>query len=87
MKRRSWDSKTKAKIVLEGLQGRALASLCREYGISQSMYYRWRNILLANAQLVFEADATARREKALAAENNKLKKSLAEARGTFKKRG
>ena len=41
MKRRIWDSKSKARIVLEGLQGRSVASLCSEYQITQSMYYRW----------------------------------------------
>ena len=41
MKRRDWDNKTKCKIVMEGLQGRSVASICNEYEISQSMYYRW----------------------------------------------
>ena len=49
MKRRIWDSKSKARIVLEGLQGRSVASLCSEYQITQSMYYRWRDTFLANA--------------------------------------
>ena len=38
MKCRDWDSKTKARIVLEGLQGRSVASICTEYQISQSVY-------------------------------------------------
>ncbi len=33
MKRRHWDSKTKVKIVLEGLSGRPLSEICNEYGI------------------------------------------------------
>ena len=36
--RRQWDSKTKAKIVLEGLKGRSIVDICTEYVISQSMY-------------------------------------------------
>ena len=36
--RRQWDSKTKAKIVLEGLKGRSVVDICTEYSISQSMY-------------------------------------------------
>ena len=40
MKRREWDSKTKSRVVLEGLQGRSVASICTEYQISQSVYYR-----------------------------------------------
>ena len=33
MKRRRWDSKTKTKIVLEGLSGRPVSEICNEYGI------------------------------------------------------
>ncbi len=39
MKRRTWDSKSKARIVLEGLQGRSGVSICSEYQITQGMYY------------------------------------------------
>jgi len=34
MKRRKWDAKTKATIVLEGLRGRSVAGICSEYRIS-----------------------------------------------------
>ncbi len=33
MKRRRWDSKTKTKIVLEGLSGRPVSEICNEYGV------------------------------------------------------
>jgi len=39
MKRRRWDSKTKTKIVLEGLSGRPVSEICNEYGIHQNQYY------------------------------------------------
>lgn len=39
MKRRIWDSKTKTKIVLEGLSGRPVSEICNEYGIHQNQYY------------------------------------------------
>ena len=39
MHRRKWDADTKAKIVIQGLQGRPVAELCNEYQISQSLYY------------------------------------------------
>ena len=42
MKRRRWDCKTKAKIVLEGLSGRSVVDLCADYQISQVQYYQWR---------------------------------------------
>ena len=34
MKRRKWDSRTKAKIVVEGLGGRPVAELCNAWQIS-----------------------------------------------------
>ena len=54
MKRRNWDSKTKAKIVLEGLSGRSLSEICTEYGIGQTQYYRWRDQFLSKAHRAFD---------------------------------
>jgi transposase-like protein len=36
MKRRKWDAKAKARIVLEGLQSKPVAGLCHEHQINQS---------------------------------------------------
>jgi len=47
MKRRRWDSKTKTKIVLEGLSGRPVSEICNEYGIHQNQYYTWRDKFLS----------------------------------------
>ena len=85
MKRRTWDSKSKARIVLEGLQGRSVASICNEYQITQSMYYRWRDTFLANADQVFETGTTSRREERLTAENQKLKQAVGELTLELKK--
>ena len=85
MKRREWDSKSKARIVLEGLQGRSVASICTEYEISQSMYYRWRDTFMANAGQVFETNATTRREEKLLSENQKLKQAVGELTLELKK--
>ena len=54
MKRRKWDSKTKARIVLEGLSGRSISDLCREHQISQTQYYLWRDKFLAESHKAFE---------------------------------
>lgn len=43
MKRRKWEPTVKARIVLEGLQGRSLADICNDYQISQAQYYTWRD--------------------------------------------
>ncbi len=49
MKRKRWDSKTKTKIVLEGLSGRLISEICKKYGIHQKQYYTWRDRLLSKA--------------------------------------
>jgi transposase-like protein len=54
MKRRKWDSKTKARIVLEGLSGRSVSELCSEYEISQNQYYLWRDKFLQESHKAFE---------------------------------
>ena len=53
MKRRIWDSKTKTKIVLEGLSGRPVSEICNEYEIHQNQYYTWRDKFLAEAHRAF----------------------------------
>lgn len=55
MKRRQWDSKTKAKIVLEGLSGKPLSELCNQHQISQNQYYLWRDKFLSEAHRAFES--------------------------------
>jgi transposase-like protein len=56
MKRRQWDSKTKAKIVLEGFSGKPVSELCNQYQISQNQYYQWRDKFLAEAHRAFEGN-------------------------------
>jgi len=55
MKRRRWDSKTKTKIVLEGLSGRPVSEICNEYEIHQNQYYMWRDKFLSEAHKAFES--------------------------------
>jgi len=55
MKRRRWDSKTKSKIVLEGLSGRPVSEICNEYGIHQNQYYIWRDKFLSEAHKAFDS--------------------------------
>ncbi len=46
-KRRSWTPDEKAEIVLAGLRGdRPVTEVCREHGISETLYYKWRDKLL-----------------------------------------
>jgi transposase len=62
MHRRQWDAKTKARIVLHGLQGTPVAELCTEHQISQSLYDQWRDQFLAHADKAFEVHQYARKE-------------------------
>jgi len=55
MKRRRWDSKTKTRIVFEGLSGRAVSEICNEYGIHQNQYYSWRDKFLSEAYKAFDS--------------------------------
>lgn len=49
MKRRQWDSKTTAKVVLEGLPGKPVSELLSQYQVSQTQYYQWRDKFLSEA--------------------------------------
>jgi transposase-like protein len=73
MKRRTWDAKTKAAVVIEGLKGRPVAELCNEYQIGQAMYYKWRDQFLAGAPQVFEGGKADARQARLEAANRRLK--------------
>ena len=74
MKRRKWDPRTKAMIVIEGLKGKPISELCTEHQISQAQYYQWRDQFLAKMPQVFVDDS--RREKALTRENIRLKRII-----------
>ena len=83
MKRRKWDAKTKAMIVLEGLKGRQVSEICIEHQISQAQYYQWRDQFLSNMPQAFSSDD--RREKALTRENTRLKKIIGDLTMELKK--
>ena len=83
MKRRKWDPKTKAMIVMEGLKGKPVAEICIEHQISQAQYYQWRDQFLARVPQVFVDDS--RREKALTKENARLKRIIGDLTVELKK--
>lgn len=83
VKRRQWDAKTKAAIVLMGLKGKPVAEICTEHQISQSQYYQWREQFLANIPKVFKNDE--RRERVLSRENTRLKKIIGDLTLELKK--
>ena len=46
----------KFKIVMEGLRGDhgSIAALCNAYGITQTDFYRWRDIIMEDGSRLFE---------------------------------
>jgi transposase-like protein len=83
MKRRKWDPKTKAMIVLQGLKGKPLAEICLEHQISQTQYYQWRDHFLANVHQVFIENE--KRGAALTRENARLRKIIGDLTVELKK--
>jgi transposase-like protein len=53
-KRRTYSAEFKLDTVMEGLQGKkSIAQICRERGIKDSLYYKWRDIFLERAEKIF----------------------------------
>jgi transposase len=51
MKRRQFSPEEKMNIILESLQGeRPISEICREHGITQSLYYQWRDKFMDGAK-------------------------------------
>lgn len=79
MRCRKYNSKTKARIVLEGLQERQpLSELCNKYQILEDQYYEWRKEFLAKSAKAFETAENPKREVCLTEENRRLKRIIAE---------
>ena len=74
MPRRKWDTRTKALIVLQGLKGTPVSTLCTEHQLSQAQYYEWRDQFLANASKAFEVHQQADQVVRLERENSRLKR-------------
>lgn len=81
--RRRFTAEEKIRIVLEGLRGEiSISELCRREGIAASIYYKWsKSFLEAGKNGLTRAilrDATTDEIKKLKAENEDLKKAVAE---------
>lgn len=85
MKRRQWDSKTKALIVIQGLKGKPVAEVCNEHQISQAQYYQWRDQFLANAPKAFDTALTTQKEERQRKEIDRLKHMVGELTMELKK--
>jgi len=76
MKKRTWDSKTKAKIVLEGLSGKPIGEICSQYQIGQNQYYQWRDKFLAESHRAFEGKADGSELSRLKVKNQRLQQII-----------
>lgn len=86
MKYNKRDPKFKAKIVLEGLEGRIpLAELCNKYQIKQSQYYYWLAEFQKNGYRLFEKTKSSKKEEMLKNEIKQLKRIVAEISIELKK--
>lgn len=51
MSYRKWTAAQKMAIVLEGLKSQStVAEICRQHGISQTQYYKWRDLFFEGAK-------------------------------------
>jgi transposase-like protein len=85
MTRRNWTPKQKAEIVLEGLRGRSPSEICADYGITQNVYYRWRDQFLAKAHEAFFSEKNTGQMAKLQRENAQLKGLVGELTLELKK--
>lgn len=73
-----WSTEKKYEIVLRSLRGETVADLCRENGMSATMFYRWRDEFLQGAQQGLKDKRNPQNRDPVLEENRKLKKIVAE---------
>ena len=75
--KKQWTGREKLALVLEGLKGECrISELCNEHGISQGMYYKWRDQLLTDGAKLFERDGVDHARNAWNAKTGDSKKRL-----------
>lgn len=53
-KRRTYTAEFKLDMVMEGLRGeKSIAQICRERGIKDTLYYKWRDMFVERASEIF----------------------------------
>jgi len=86
MKNRKWTSKQKSQIVIEGLSGKIeISKLCTKYEISQTQYYKWRDLFLQSCHQAFETKNITKKEQKLESEVHKLKSIIGDLTVELKK--
>ena len=76
-KKRSSDEKL--AVVLEGLKGRPVREICTEYGLKDTLYYKWRDEALKHLKTGFQDKHSKDfRDTSAEAERNRLLKIIGE---------
>ncbi len=80
MARKKWSAEEKQKMVLAGLRNEtSVAEICRQYGVSDVMYYKWRKAFLEGGLGGLKGNGKAgEQESALKKENEDLKALIGE---------
>ena len=77
--KKQWSTEEKLAVVLDGLKGRPVRELCREYGISDAQYYKWREEAInAMKQGLKDKRRKEWRDKSWEVERNRLLKMIGE---------
>ena len=85
-KKKTWTGQEKLAIVLQGLRGNCrISELCNEHGITQGMFYRWRDQLLNDGAKLFAHGGVDHEVERLQRENRKLKETIGELTMELKK--
>lgn len=80
MARKKWSAEEKQKMVLAGLRNEtSVAELCRQHGISDALYYKWKKAFLEGSLNGLSGNGkTGGTESALKKENEDLKALIGE---------
>ncbi len=74
---RRWTAQQKLEIVLAGLKGdRSVRDVCREHGISETLYYGWRDRLLEGGLAVLAGKQERQGERELKKRVRELERAL-----------
>ena len=78
-KKSKFSADIKLAIILEGLKGRPAVEICREYGISDGQYYKWRDEAITAMKAGLEDKRKKEyRDKSTEAERSRLLKLIGE---------
>lgn len=79
MAHKKWTDEEVFEIVMEGIRGnKNVTDICRERGISQTQYYKWRDMFLEGARFCLKDKRNPKNRDPLLEENRKLKQLVGE---------